>query len=528
MPNASGLDGFEFRSINASGTSNPYLLTYASGPVTVDNGNNNSPQSAQAVQAPGAVAGRILKKGDRHFYAVTAKKGQVLNFDLISDRQGAPSDLYLEMFAPKGPAGKGATSAPPALLTKQEDTPDNFGNQFPSSTIDPPNYRFVAPADGIYHVAVGSVEAASQFGPRHTYTLNITGDDPDFRLVAMPMTAQGPEAVTLNQGGSQVFSLFVWRLRGFTGDITVAGKDLPPGIFVTPQVIAGNQKQTAFVVSASADTPHGVSALKIIGTAVIQGREVTREVRSATITWAIPQQQNIPVIARLDRELIIAVRDRATFHLSAEKDHLVVPQGDKLTFAVKLFRAGYKGGMTLVPVSAPVGMVMQPVNFAPDKDSVQVALDSKATVLPGNYTLVLRGQSQDPKGKQPAKPGDVNSTQAVPPIALTVVPKQLAKLVVPANLKVALGKEVELLVRLNRQYDYAGTFKIEVILPPSLSGLLVEPITIKGDENEAKLQVQATMAAPLGQTPLLVRVTGLYNGTLPVVQESKLSVTVTK
>ncbi len=88
MPNASGLDGFEIRTIQGGRSSNPYLLTFAPGPVAVDNEKNNTPDTAQMIQVPGAVSGRILKKGERHYYAFAAKAGQVLNFDLISERAG--------------------------------------------------------------------------------------------------------------------------------------------------------------------------------------------------------------------------------------------------------------------------------------------------------------------------------------------------------------------------------------------------------------------------------------------------------
>jgi hypothetical protein len=521
VPNASALDGFELRLKNDAGTSNPYLIGFARGPVAVDNEMNGTPETAQPIQVPGAVAGRLQKKGDRDYYSFAAKKGQVLTLELFSDRLGAPTDLYFEVLSVKD----GQTTT----LTRQEDTPDTFGNQFPSPTYDPPSYRFTAPADGTYQVLVTSLEALSQFGPRHVYTLHVTEDEPDFRLIAMPVANQGPDSVTLGQGGHQAYSLLIWRLRGFVGDITLSGESLPPGVTMKPQIVAGNQKQAAFVVSADPEAPPTVGALKIVGSAVIGGKKVVREVRAATITWPIPQQQNIPTIGRLNRELVLAIRDKVPYQLNLESDNLTVLQGDRLTVPLKVAFAAYKGNVSLVALALPTGMVMQPVTVAPGKEAVKLNFDSKTTVLPGTYTLIVRGQTQDPKLKPPTKPGGpANLVQAAAPITVTVVPKQLAKLAVPNNVKVAAGKEAELVVRLTRQFEYAGTFKVEVIVPAGAKEISVEPVTLKAGEDEAKLTIRAANAT-VGQTStLVVRATAMFNDTVPVVHETKVNLVVTK
>src|SRR5262249_12076851 len=48
-PVAAALDGFEYRTRNAVGASNPVLLTLAQAPVAVDNENNDTPETAQDV-----------------------------------------------------------------------------------------------------------------------------------------------------------------------------------------------------------------------------------------------------------------------------------------------------------------------------------------------------------------------------------------------------------------------------------------------------------------------------------------------
>ena len=116
---------------------------------------------------------------------------------------------------------------------------------------------FTAPADGAYTLVVSSKEAFLTYGPRYLYTVRIAPEEPDFRVVAMPMSNFQTDSVVVGQAGHQAFTMFVQRSGGFTGDITVSADKLPPGLTMRPQVIAGNQKQSAVVVSAAPEAPPG-------------------------------------------------------------------------------------------------------------------------------------------------------------------------------------------------------------------------------------------------------------------------------
>ena len=82
---------------NASGQSNPFLMTYASAPVILDKGDNDEQAKAQQVPVPCVIAGRIEKKADRDWYAFSAKKGQVFNIEAFAERLGAPMDLFFQL-----------------------------------------------------------------------------------------------------------------------------------------------------------------------------------------------------------------------------------------------------------------------------------------------------------------------------------------------------------------------------------------------------------------------------------------------
>jgi hypothetical protein len=420
-PIASLLDGFTLRLKNAAGASNPYLLTYAHAPVVLDNGDNDSLDKAQPIAVPCAIAGRIEKKRDADWYRFTAKKAEVLTIEAMADRIGSPADLYFQVVSDKG-----------TVIATQDDTPETMTPYFSARTDDPPSYRFVPPADGTYYLKVSSQAAFVDFGPRHLYTVHIGPPAPDFHVVALPASTLTPDAGLLGKHGSYAFNVFVWRLGGFAGDVTVAGTNLPPGISVQPQILHNGQKQAMLVVRAAGDAPPFAGAITVTATAEIDGKKRTREVRSAGITWPVPQP-NILTVTRLDRELVLAVRDEAPYSLAAEKDQISVRQGEKITIPVKLQKhwTDFKSNVQLSAAALPSGLNMPPVSLTAGKDAAVAVFEAKGGkgLAPGQYTLVLRGQTQPIPAKGGAMPkgGPINYVQYTQPVELTVTAKASAK-----------------------------------------------------------------------------------------------------
>jgi hypothetical protein len=516
-PVVSAVDGFAYLTRNKAGASNPALIHFAEAPVVVDAGDNDDFATAQTVPVPCEIAGRVETKGDRDYFRFSAKKGQVLSIDVLGDRLGSPVDMQFTLLADKD-----------KTITTQDDIQDQPPPYFFVRSDDPGRYRFTAPADGAYTLLVTSKEAFLAYGPRYIYTVRIGPEQPDFRVVAMAVSTQTPESVVLGQAGHQAFTLYVHRLGGFTGDISVAGDKLPPGLTVKPQVIAGNQKIAALSVGAAPEAPPYVGPIMLTATATVNGKKLVREVRGATITWPV-QQQNTPTITRLDREIVVAVRAKAPFALSVGKDKIAAVQGERITVPVKAtaLASDFKTNVQISAVTLPTGMVMQPVTITPGKDGT-ATLDSKQTVLPGNYTLVLRGQTAPPQPNQPRKPGGPpNLIQATPPISLTVVPKQLAKVSVPQNVKIKAGGSADVVVKVARQFDYAGSFKIEID-PKTAKGLKVAEQTLKAGADEAIVKFTATDLKPGNNAQVTLRVIAMFNDAVPVVHEAKLTLAVVK
>jgi hypothetical protein len=532
-PPTAELNGFEYRIRNSVGVSNPVLLTFARAPVVLEAEPNDTPDRAQRLPLPCEVAGRIDRRHDRDWYSFTAKKGEVLLIDLLSDRLGAQTDMKLVV---RNVAAKSdiveLDDAPPRPL-------DVIGLKFYARSEDPATYRFAVPADGEYQVMVTSQAAAVLWGPRCFYRLRIAPEQPAFGLVVMPADHTRPDGFTLPQSGHADLTVVPIREDGFTGDITLSMEGLPKGVSCVPQVVGAGQRAGALVVSAAADAPAWTGAIKVKGTAIIKGQNVVREARPAGITWAQQPGNGVPNVSRLDRSLILAVRDKAPFALTASIDKPVLVQGEKTKLALKLARLwpDLKQPLNANVLDPIPGVTINGNNnklivIAADKDSASADVQVGGTTPPGQYTLVLRATAQVPYAKDPMakqKP-PVNVVQPSAPVTITVLPKTVATVTAAvANPNLKIGTQGEVVVKVARQFEYAGEFKVQVVLPANVKGLTVADGAIAVGQNETKLTLKvAADAMPGPRNELVVRATALLNGNVPIVQETKFNVNVVK
>ena len=516
-PAMSSLDGFEYRLKNAAGTSNPAFLTYARAPVVLDNEKNDTPETAQEIAVPCEIAGRIEKRRDRDWYVFNAKKGAVLNFHLLCDRLGSPGDTYFIL--------RNATN-PKAIQTvvEMDDNPDVLSPMFYARTDDPAAYRFTVPADGRYQLLIGSRTSGILAGPRSIYRMRITPDQPDFRLVVIGPAGNRPTACTVGQGGNEMFRVLAWRQDGFNGDIGLSIEGLPRGVTCPPQTLGSGLRQALLVVSAAVDAPSWTGTIAVKGSAVIDGKTVVREARPGSVLWQVQPNSNVPRAARIDRTLALAVRGKAPYTMTTTVDKAEVLQGAKAILTVKVARLwpDFKGNLQIqaapqtqgLPLYLPQTLNIAAGNVNGGQGEVKLNVNVNPNTPPGTYNVVLRSQSQVPFNKDPKAKNKPNIivVQHSTPVALTVLPKSLATLtaqVPQPTLKI--GKQTEVVVRVNRLYGYEGAFKVQLVIPANVKGLVANEVTIPAGQNEARLIVMADAnAAPGGRGNLIVRATATW------------------
>lgn len=389
---------------------------------------NDSQQHAQAVSLPFRVLGRIDHHDDRDWYSFPMKKGETTTLELSGDRTGSPNDFYMSVRDANGKELRELDDPPPSDILH----PSIFYNR----TFDPPAYKFTAPADGTYYVMVSAHDAATVFGPRSAYRLRIGPARPDFHIIVMPnldntpQTQIGPraEAPIIPRGGREYLDVFIARHDGFNGEVTLLAEGLPPGVTCAPQVVPANAKQGALVFESTDKAQSWAGAIKVFGTATIDQKVIRREARSATVTWPI-NQRNVPTITRLDRQLVVAVRDPGPYRISVKVDKLELRPGDRVTipFEIERIWPDFKSAVNVHLLNLPVNVIsLNNATIAEGETKVEATLTVRGSTPPGNYQLVFVGKSQPFQHGVDVRGRPANYAVRMPcnPVILTVLPEK--------------------------------------------------------------------------------------------------------
>ncbi len=533
--------------------SNAIPLYLAGGPVTLEKSvDNDKPEAAEAIAVPCELAGRIEKRYDRDWYSFTAKKDDKFTIELFADRLGSNMDGYLTI---RNAANKQDIANEGTLDDDQESL---HPQSFFSRNTDPVPFKFTAPADGTYQIMVGSRDANVNYGPRSFYRLRISAAKPDFRTVVMPRSRDIPTTVVARPDGEVALDVFVQRVDGFTGIVTLTAEGLPAGVTAAPASIGTNQKWGTLVLSAAGSLPDAVAVIKVKATATIAGQPVVREARPASITWGVQSGQNTPTVARLDQSLVIATRgDKSTFRIKPDltaatikvdgKDQkaptpLVVKPGDKITVPVKVTwqdKDARPNPINVVVEPSQQNMQQAPVNvnngqpmaIAKDKADANVVVDIRNNAVPGTYWIPLRGETTVKYAKDPMDKNkkDITVVAYAPPFEVKVIPTSLGKLSAqsPGNLK--QGMTTEVTIRVERQFDFDGPFVLKIDLPKEAAGITVDAGTIPPGANEVKVKLTAAKDAKLGNlNNIAVTAIAKWDGQYDTKHETKFNLNVVK
>jgi len=545
------MDGFEYRLPGSNSV--PIFLTDATILIEKDAGNDKL-ETPEAIAVPCEVAGRIDRRYDRDFYSFAAKKGEVFYIQAIAEQIGGVSDLYLRIRNDKGNDLAGELDDDPEAL---------HPSSFFTRSGDPAAYKFTAGADGTFVVLVGSLDANVSYGPRCGYRLRVLKPAPDFRAIVMARDKQMPSAVTIRPDSDVAYDVFVSRTDGFTGPVSVTATNLPAGITAKPALIGTSQKWGSLVLSADATAKEFTGPISVTCTATVDGKPLVREARPASITWGIPAQQNVATVARLDQQVVLAVRpDKSGFRLTTDlagitlktkdkdgkdKDEKVAgpifaKPGDKVTVPVKL--AWNEKDARAAPVNvgaeptqqnmqnAPI-TVANPTPIAVGKTDGTVTIEVKANATPGTYSVALKADTlidylRDPDQKD--KKTKVSVLGYAQPISITVLPASLGKFSAqPASNSVKVGGTVDVLVKVERLNDFDGEYQLTLELPKDLKGVTAKTVTLPKGKDEIAIPVTIAADVKPGQLQnLLVVATGTVHAKFPIRHEAKFNLTVAK
>ncbi|MCU0703976.1 MAG: hypothetical protein MUF18_08375 [Fimbriiglobus sp.] len=547
-------DGFEFRlpgALNAL----PVFFTDAATHIEKDAG-NDALENAEPIAVPCDVLGTIGKRYDKDWFRFEAKKGDVLYFELFADRLGSGMDTYFVV--------KNATGNKGNVVEEQDDDQDSLHPvTFFTRNGDPAAAKFTAPADGPYVVMVASREGNVNYGPRCVYRLRVSKPAPDFRAVVLPKS-RDLNGASLGYASGQVgLDVFVERRDGFREPVTITAEGLPTGVTAKPAIIGTGQRWGTLVLNVADGAAAFTGPIAVKCSATIADKPVSHLARPASITWSVQPGNNTPTITRLDRQLILAVRpEKAHLRVSVDvpavkvktKDKdgkeaekpaefpLFVKPGDKITLPVKVQWQGGEARANPVNVrfeaaqpngnQAAVGVQGGDGNnpnmtIPKEKNDGALTVDVRPTAAPGVYTIGLRADTQisflrDPSQKD--KKSNAVVQAFTEPFTVTVLPTALGKFTAapPANNQLKAGTTAELVLKVERQADYAGEFAVKVVLTPEAKGVTVKDAVLPANASEVKIPLTVAADAKDATLTATLTATATVHGKFPITHEVKV------
>jgi len=405
VPPKSGLlNGKLFRINGKGGRSNAVLVQYATAPVVLEEeSQEDGPDVAQRVPIPCEFVGRLYPRHDVDWISFEAKKGQTYWINLLGNRLDTFADptLVIERVTQPGTDKEKVDR----IATVDDEGSNNRRRRTPilvrTESVDP-QYKLTADRDALIRIRVKDLYGNPTSDPRFVYRLIIQKAKPDFSVMAHVEPAVDrrnqvfPSSAAIRRGGSKAVQLKVFRRRGFTGKVEVSAVGLPDGVKTSGAVIDGKVEKGWLVFTADENAKFWAGPVKLVAKAKVDGKDITRDVRLATIVWGADRNGN-GGRSRMSGSFALAVIDAETAPVTLQAGNgkmFATAHGGKLQIPVKVARREkLKGDLKVESPSLHRDLSISATNVKKDSGKVQLEVRDD-DVPPGIYTFYLRGESR--------------------------------------------------------------------------------------------------------------------------------------
>ena len=488
-------------------------------PLTTFKAPAPTPTAAHQLVVPTVVA---AAPGSQDWFEFSGTKDRKVMIDVLSHRLGHPSDWVLQIFKiTRDAAGQEKSER----IAEFDDTAPPPGAEFLALGSRDPSGSLVCAENTIYRL-----QLTDRFQSNQPWRLVLRDPSPGFSVVAFsesPAT-KGPAlhrwSPLLRRGGSSLVQVAVLRRDGFEAPVTLRMEGLPEGVSAGEVFLPKGVSTASLIVRAAPGAKAWNGRIRLIGSS---GASVVAA-REAIPRWTVGNRAAERVSLRLSSEgCVLAVTDAEAAPLLVEPAEQKVYQSSlagSIEVPVKFTRdtslKGFKGEWEAVLMGLP-GLRQAPiVKPAADASEAKLVLDLKATdgniFTPGHWTIqakargIIRWQLNE---KDPVR--ELAESAYSAPIRLHIEPSPV-RLTGPATLTVAPGAKVDLPLKLERRYGFAGAVTIALAVPSGIKGITAAALTTAPEIAEAKLVIEAAADAPLGLQTCTLQAKCEWNGeTLP-------------
>ncbi|MBC8114303.1 MAG: hypothetical protein H7062_08000 [Candidatus Saccharimonas sp.] len=499
QPAQAVLDGASFP-FHLPGSHAPVVIGITDVPVVLDGADNHSPASAREIVVPCEVSGQLVAGDERDWFAIPARRGEVLFIEALGQRIQSPVDLQISVLDALGERE----------LAQFGDEVQNIGGAFPTGHLDPAG-RWVCPADGRYLFAVRNLMGGLQADPRRTYRLCVRREEPDFQLVAVPRRAD-PAGLNVQRGGREILDLLTFRRRGFDGPIRVSAQDLPAGVECPDVWLGPGVDRGTVVVSADRNASALFGELKLEGVSDEATPTSRHSVRGGTIVrsgtpngWGrITSQMPLAVAGDARLQITADGHETVDHHLYGKLQVRHSP-GGVLDVAIQVERrdTGHQAPVKLIGVGLPESIGNQTAVIPAGQQKGYLSFYLPPTLPVGRYSLVVRAETTLPTPDQKTEVVVVHSN----PVTFDVQPAAFLVEVDPfAVTRAKRGETIQVGYSAQRLNGFIGKMHTELAAPgrvTDIEGLRGRGETFTSQTDKGSLQIIINDNAPVGRQSFL-------------------------
>ncbi len=367
-------------------------------PECFEKESNDSPDSAQRITLPIIVNGRVDKTGDWDVFCFAGHAGAQIAAEVYARRLDSPLDSMIKL--------TDAAGRQLAFNDDHEDKGSGLNTHHADSLI-----LATLPADGTCYVHLG--DAQHRGGAEYAYRLRLSAPRPDFELRVCPSA--------INAGAGQTIPISINALRkdGFSGDITMALKDVPKTFVLSGGTVPGGQDHVRATLTLPPVARNEPLSLHLEGRATVQGRELVRQaVPADDVMQAFAYRHLVPA-----QNLTVTTIRRAAVRAPAailSQLPVKIPRGGTAQVRVTMPATRFLEKVRFELSEPPEGITVQ--NASSDQTGTDLVLQSDAAKvapgLRGNLIVEVSGERAPGAGAGKAKA----NRQRVPLGVLPAIP----------------------------------------------------------------------------------------------------------
>jgi len=209
----------------------------------------------------------------------------------------------------------------------------------------------------------------------------------DRNALSKPMALRG--------GATMALEVVAFRRDGFDGDIDLSMEGLPKGVTAHGLKIPAGQSRGMMLITAQEDAPRGYANATFVGRSKLDGKDVVRPCRLASVAWPIPDSWGEIPSPRLLADVPVSVSgfERAPLTIAAKTPVVEARVGEKLTIPLVYKRTSEFSGDKIQMRAIGAAFEKSPGFDLPIKaEGSQAVLDLGALkIAPGEYLVSFLG-----------------------------------------------------------------------------------------------------------------------------------------